>query len=69
MYKIIQDDQIDKYRLVVLENNIIHKCKYNRLKINNEIFPVVPIFDMPGCYAIESSKSHLGEYLEFIWIE
>ncbi len=69
MYKIIYDEQIGKYRVMALENSAAPTGKYNRFKIAQEVFPVVPVFDMPGYYAIESTKSHLGQTLEFVWEE
>lgn len=67
MYKIVHDEQMGKYRVMTLENSATATTKYNRIKIADEIFPVVPVFDMPGYYAIESSHSHIGQTLEFIW--
>ena len=69
LYKIVQDEQIGKYRIMSLEKNLIYKNKFNFLKIGNQLYANVPVFDMPGCYAIEDNTSHIGEKLEFIWIE
>ena len=69
MFEIIHDEQVGKYRLMQLKNGAAPKSKYSHFKIGDEVFPIIPVFDMPGFFAIESTKSHIGQLLDFIWID
>ena len=69
MFEIIHDEQVGKYRLMQLKNGAAPKAKYNHFKIGDEVFPIIPVFDMPGFFAIESTVSHNGQLLDFIWID
>ena len=64
MNKIIDNFIIDKYSIIKVDE--IPNKPYNKLKIGNDFFKPVPIFDAKNCIAIESNKKFIGENIEFI---
>ena len=66
-FKIVDDGQIQQYRLMKAEGFERRSGKYNRYKFGDQIFAPVTVMDMPGYLAIVDDKSHVGEYVELIY--
>lgn len=66
MSKIISEFKIGQY-LILKVSNIPFK-PYNGVKIDNEIFDLVPSYDMENCVAIESNGSFVNKNIEFVTI-
>lgn len=64
MSKIISNFIIDKYSVIKVDE--IPAKPYNKIKIGNDFFKPVPIFDAKNCIAIESNKKFISENIEFI---
>ena len=64
MSKIISNFIIDKYSVIKVDE--IPTKPYNKIKIGNDFFKPVPIFDAKNCIAIESNKKFISENIEFI---
>lgn len=61
--KVIKESRIGKYLILRIEN--IPSTPYKKLKINNELFNIVPSYDINGI-AIETDKSVLNSEVEFV---
>ena len=64
MSKIIENFIIDKYSVLKVDN--IPNKKFNKVKINDVVFDLVPIFDAQNCIAIKSKNTFINENIEFI---
>lgn len=58
--------QVLKYRVLRVES--IPFVLYDKVKIDGEIFSLVPTYDMKNCFAFEydGDKSFIGTVVEFI---
>ena len=68
-YTITFDIDAGKYRMMRLNDPHPRRGHTNRYRINGKIFIPVMVYDLPGTFAIESKKSHLGQTFEFIWVD
>lgn len=66
MSKIISEFKIGKY--LILKVSDIPFKPYNKVKIENEIFSIVPSYDTKNCVAIESNGSFVNKNIEFVMI-
>lgn len=65
MYHILKELHTGKYVILVLDKPISER-HYNAYHIEGEFFDVVPLYDMPGCIAIESSDSFIGKTVDLV---
>jgi hypothetical protein len=69
MSKIVNSFKVKKYSVLILETNGIPNKSFRKLKIGNDIFKPVPIFDAKDCVAIESDtdkETFIGKNIEFL---
>lgn len=64
MIKILNSFIIGKYRVFKLST--MPTKPYSHIKIGEDIFIPVPIFDMKNCVAIESTRNFNSTTIEFI---
>ena len=64
MSRILSEFRIEKY--LVLKISDIPLKPYNKVKIEQEIFDIVPMYDAKQCVAIESNKTFLNKNIEFL---
>ena len=63
MSKVIKETRIGKY--LILKIDYIASSPYKMIKINNELFNIVPSYEIDGI-AIETDKSFFNQEVEFI---
>ena len=66
-YKPCKEIKINKY--IVLQFEALPTYSYKRLKIDDEIYDIVPTYDMKNCIVIEDIDSQmyfLNKEVEFI---
>lgn len=65
MNKVIKELQVDKYKLLQLDEFVPSK-KYEKYVIDGKEHGIVPVYDLNNCIAIESSDNFLGKTVEFV---
>lgn len=63
--KVIYEFRIKNYTVLGLEGGVPMKA-HNRYVIDGGEYTIVPVYDMPGCIAIEADGSFLGKEVEFV---
>ncbi|MCD7959478.1 MAG: hypothetical protein LUF89_08410 [Ruminococcus sp.] len=67
MLKVIEDFQIDKYRILILDGSRFSTALYRKFLIDGESYEPVSMYDADdSIIAIESSGSFEGKTVEFI---
>lgn len=64
MSKVILESRLGKY--LILKLSEIPLKPYNKVKIRENFFNLVPMYDTENCIAIESNDSFFNEEVEFI---
>lgn len=64
MSRVIDEFQIDKYRVLKLDE--MPQKIHRKYQIRGEEFEIVPVYDAPCCIAVQFEPSFIGETVEFI---
>lgn len=66
MSKVVKESRIDKYLILSIDFvPNVPSLPFRKLKIDNELFEVVPSYETNGI-AIETDKSMLNKEVEFV---
>ena len=65
MNKVIKELQVDKYKLLQLDEFVPSK-KYGKYVIDGKEYEIVPVYDLNNCIAVESSDKFSGKTVEFV---
>lgn len=64
MSKVVSEFRVKNYIVLKLDKQPL--TSYYKYRIDGKEYDPVPIYDMPGCIAIESEKSFIDKQVEFI---
>lgn len=64
-YKVIDQLQVDNYKLLELDRGI-EDVDYDGFLIDGEYFESVPVYDMPDNIGVRSSKNFLNKDVECV---
>ena len=65
--KIVEDFQLEKYRVLILDGNRFSAKHYRKYKIDGKEYESVPVYDAgDNVVAIEAEGSFAGKTIEFI---
>ena len=65
MLNILSQWQVGKYTVLELDGEP-PMSSYNEYKVDGVTYKPVPIYDMPGCIAIEAKGNFEGKTIDFI---
>ena len=65
MIKIIGQCVVEKYTILILDNEI-PKHSFNKYEIRGILYDIVPMYDTSRCIAIKSQGEFVGAEVEFI---
>lgn len=65
---VTQEWKVDSYTVLTL--NRMPQCDYNRYRIRDKVYDVVPVYDLPGAIAIVTpqTEAFVGATVEFVMI-